>query len=161
MYRYETHLHTAPVSRCASAGVRETLEYYKELGYEGVFITNHFLDGNINIDKEKYSIVLKYHNGISAFEKEVHLDVFQDDESASWWLCDKHGDYYVRVEFTPTDAIWDNKRMSYVIPADSLKLKYSDDSDCEEAVEAAKQTEPECLIIRRHHDNGIHYKMAK
>lgn len=50
MYRYETHLHTLPVSRCAQAGVEESLELYKELGYDGVFITNHFLDGNMNID---------------------------------------------------------------------------------------------------------------
>lgn len=50
MYRYETHLHTSPVSRCAKAGVRETLEYYQFLGYDGVFITNHFLDGHIGID---------------------------------------------------------------------------------------------------------------
>ena len=50
MYKYETHLHTYPVSKCASAGVRESLEYYKKLGYDGVFITNHFLDGYINID---------------------------------------------------------------------------------------------------------------
>lgn len=53
MYKYETHLHTFPVSRCAKASVRENLEYYKKLGYDGVFITNHFLDGNINIDKAK------------------------------------------------------------------------------------------------------------
>jgi len=52
MYRYETHLHTAPVSKCARAGVRETLEFYKNLDYAGVFITNHFIDGNINISKE-------------------------------------------------------------------------------------------------------------
>lgn len=51
MYRYETHLHTFPVSKCATAGVREVLEFYHGLGYDGVFITNHFLDGNINIDK--------------------------------------------------------------------------------------------------------------
>lgn len=50
MYKYETHLHTYPVSKCASAGVRESLEYYKKLGYDGVFITNHFLDGHINFD---------------------------------------------------------------------------------------------------------------
>lgn len=53
MYKYETHLHTFPVSRCSKSSVRESLEYYKELGYDGVFITNHFLDGNINIDKTK------------------------------------------------------------------------------------------------------------
>lgn len=50
MYRYETHLHTWPVSRCAKGRVRDTLAFYKKLGYAGVFITNHFLDGNINID---------------------------------------------------------------------------------------------------------------
>jgi histidinol phosphatase-like PHP family hydrolase len=50
-YKYETHLHTCPVSKCARATVRDNLEYYHELGYDGVFITNHFLDGNINADK--------------------------------------------------------------------------------------------------------------
>jgi dihydrodipicolinate synthase/N-acetylneuraminate lyase len=30
------------------AGVEETLKFYKALGYDGVFITNHFIDGNIN-----------------------------------------------------------------------------------------------------------------
>ena len=50
MYRYETHLHTAPVSACAKASVRESLAFYAGLGYDGVFITNHFLDGNIRID---------------------------------------------------------------------------------------------------------------
>lgn len=49
MYKYETHLHTRPVSKCAKASVRESLEFYKKSGYDGVFITNHFLDGNINI----------------------------------------------------------------------------------------------------------------
>ena len=50
-YLYETHLHTSPVSRCAHATVRENLEAYRDFGYDGVFITNHFLDGNINIDR--------------------------------------------------------------------------------------------------------------
>lgn len=53
MYRYETHLHTFPVSACAKASVRECLEFYKSEGYDGVFITNHFLDGNINYDKSR------------------------------------------------------------------------------------------------------------
>ena len=49
IYRYETHLHTSPVSKCGKVSVRENLEFYKELGYDGVFITNHFLDGNLNM----------------------------------------------------------------------------------------------------------------
>lgn len=50
MYKYETHLHTYPVSRCAAVDVYDSIDFYKEIGYDGVFITNHFLDGNINID---------------------------------------------------------------------------------------------------------------
>ena len=49
-YRYETHLHTAPVSRCADASAEDTLRFYRSPDYAGVFITNHFLDGNVNID---------------------------------------------------------------------------------------------------------------
>lgn len=52
MYKYETHLHTSPVSKCADASPREALEFYKKLGYDGVFITNHFIDGYFDCQKE-------------------------------------------------------------------------------------------------------------
>ncbi len=81
MYKYETHLHTSPVSKCASASVRECLEFYKKLGYDGVFITNHFLDGNINIDsslpyKEKIEFYFSdYEEGVK-IGKELGIKVF-------------------------------------------------------------------------------------
>lgn len=53
MYQYETHLHTSPVSKCGRASVRETLEYYKSLGFSGVFITNHFLDESMAMDPSR------------------------------------------------------------------------------------------------------------
>lgn len=81
MYKYETHLHTAPVSLCARAGVRETLEFYKELGYDGVFITNHFLDGNINVDQslsyeEKVNYYFADYEQGTAIGEEIGLKVF-------------------------------------------------------------------------------------
>ena len=51
MYLYETHLHTCPVSRCAGATPEESVQYYKSIGYAGIFVTNHFIDGNINVDR--------------------------------------------------------------------------------------------------------------
>lgn len=48
MYRYETHCHTSPVSKCGKASAEDTVLFYKKYGYDGIFITNHFLDGNIN-----------------------------------------------------------------------------------------------------------------
>ena len=51
MYKYETHLHTCPVSACSKATPEESVEFYKEIGYDGIFITNHFFDGNTRIDR--------------------------------------------------------------------------------------------------------------
>jgi len=48
MYLYETHMHTAPLSACAKASVRDSLTFYHAAGYAGVFMTDHFLDGNID-----------------------------------------------------------------------------------------------------------------
>lgn len=81
MYRYETHLHTAPVSACAKATVRENLEFYKELGYDGVFITNHFLDGNITRETDQtYEELIEffcsdYEEGVR-IGKELGIKVF-------------------------------------------------------------------------------------
>lgn len=72
MYRYETHLHTFPVSRCAKFDVRENLEFYKRIGYEGIFVTNHFLDANINIDKNlPYEQCIEFY--FSDYEKALEL----------------------------------------------------------------------------------------
>lgn len=81
MYKYETHLHTFPVSRCARATVRESLEFYKSLGYDGVFITNHFIDGNVNINEpmtyeEKINFYCSdYEEGLKLSE-EIGIKVF-------------------------------------------------------------------------------------
>ncbi|MBQ9920456.1 MAG: histidinol-phosphatase, partial [Clostridia bacterium] len=72
MYRYETHLHTFPVSRCAKASVEESLRFYKSIGYDGVFVTNHFVDGNINIDKAlPYEEQINFY--FSDYEKALEL----------------------------------------------------------------------------------------
>lgn len=85
MYRYETHLHTYPVSKCAKAGVRESLEYYKSLGYDGVFVTNHFLDGNLNMDKtlpyeEKIHFYFSDYEQAVEIGKELGIRVFSGVE---------------------------------------------------------------------------------
>ena len=86
-YRYETHLHTAPVSKCARATVREALEFYKSIGYAGVFLTNHFIDGNINIDKalpyeEKIEFFCSDYEVAKAIAPEIGIDVFFGIESS-------------------------------------------------------------------------------
>lgn len=50
LYRYETHLHTREASRCGVASAAEYIGYYKALGYQGIFVTDHFFNGNCAID---------------------------------------------------------------------------------------------------------------
>lgn len=87
MYRYETHLHTYPVSKCGRYGIRENLEFYKSMGYDGVFLTNHFLDANIGGDR-----TLPYEEQIEFFfsdieegeriQKDVGIKLFWGVESS-------------------------------------------------------------------------------
>lgn len=81
MYKYETHFHTYPVSACAKYDVRLNLEFYKSIGYDGVFITNHFLNGNINIDSDmdfskKIDFYLSDYYAAKSLENEIGIKVF-------------------------------------------------------------------------------------
>lgn len=81
MYKYETHLHTLPVSKCASATVRDALEFYKRIGYDGVFITNHFIDGNINVNRalpyaEKIEFYFSDYERAVSISEEIGISVF-------------------------------------------------------------------------------------
>ena len=73
MYRYETHCHTCPVSACGKSTVEDTVWFYKQLGYDGLFITNHFLDGNICYEVRNRSYEEQIHFYFSDYEKALVL----------------------------------------------------------------------------------------
>lgn len=41
-YRYELHCHTKDVSRCAKSYAGDAVRFYKERGYDGIVITDHY-----------------------------------------------------------------------------------------------------------------------
>ena len=51
MYIYETHLHTCQGSLCGRSLGREYVKAYQDLGYQGIFITDHFYHGNCAVDR--------------------------------------------------------------------------------------------------------------
>lgn len=51
MMRWETHLHTAEASKCASASAAEMAQTCKDAGYDGMFVTDHFYHGNTCVDR--------------------------------------------------------------------------------------------------------------
>ena len=50
-YRYETHLHTCQGSACASATGAEMARVHLDAGYTGIFITDHFFNGNTSVSE--------------------------------------------------------------------------------------------------------------
>lgn len=52
LYRYETHLHTVEGSACGVTPGREYPAIFKERGYDGIFITDHFFHGNTRPSRE-------------------------------------------------------------------------------------------------------------
>lgn len=114
----------------------------------------------INLEKDRYSVVLHYENGIVAHCKNVWMDMFADDE-VSVWLMDKKGYDYVQVSFDPSSAQWNDKVLGNVILPDAFRVSYYDydDNDAEEKalVAAAKNTKPAYITIKREFGKGIHY----
>ena len=51
-FKYETHLHTSEGSKCAVTKAVDYIKSYKKLGYSGIFITNHFFNGNTTVPKD-------------------------------------------------------------------------------------------------------------
>ena len=81
MFKYEMHMHTAPVSRCGHKNVTESLDFYKSEGYDGVFLTNHFLCGNVAIFEDmpyekKLDFYFSDYRDAVAYGKKIGLKVF-------------------------------------------------------------------------------------
>ncbi len=81
MYRYETHLHTREGSACSSAPADEMARAHKAAGYDGIFVTNHFFNGNTSVpaDLPWEERVRRYCEGYEIAKKtgdEIGLKVF-------------------------------------------------------------------------------------
>lgn len=81
-YLYETHCHTNLISACSSLSPEQMVELYAKNGYTGVFVTDHFLNGNcmpvIKAEKDFKKQIEMFFKGYEAV-KEVakdKLDVF-------------------------------------------------------------------------------------
>jgi hypothetical protein len=50
-YLYETHLHTVRGSACGVSRGRDYIKKYRDLGFTGIMVTDHFFNGNTAIDR--------------------------------------------------------------------------------------------------------------
>lgn len=80
-FRYETHAHTKEVSICSKISAVDLTRFYKEKGYAGICITDHFITGNTTVSKNlpwEQRIDLFCSGYEAAYEegKRIGIDVF-------------------------------------------------------------------------------------
>lgn len=80
-FLYETHMHTCQGSACGVSTGKEHARYYKEMGYTGIIITDHFFGGNTAADrslpwKERIEWFCSGYEDALAEGQKIGLDVF-------------------------------------------------------------------------------------
>ncbi len=81
MYKYETHLHTSESSACASANGEKQAMFYKSRGFTGIFVTDHFLNGNTTVPsglswQERVELFCRGYENAKSCGGKIGLDVF-------------------------------------------------------------------------------------
>ena len=82
MYKYEMHCHTSETSKCGKSTGAEMARLYHDLGYTGLFITDHFLTSpSTAVPKdlpweERIERFCKGYNSAKAEGNKLGLDVF-------------------------------------------------------------------------------------
>ncbi len=81
MYKYETHMHTSEASGCGLSSGAEMADKYKAEGYTGIFVTDHFFNGNTAVPrdlpwKDRIEMYCSGYENALKRGKEIGLDVF-------------------------------------------------------------------------------------
>ena len=78
MYKYETHMHTSEVSPCARSTAAEQVKAYKENGYTGIIVTDHFPTNHHRFPSwaKKIEFLLSGYETAKKEGEKIGLDVF-------------------------------------------------------------------------------------
>ena len=88
LYRYDTHIHTSEVSKCAKSSGREVAEAYHARGYDGIIITDHFFNGNTTVPRnlpwrERVELFTAGYRAAKKYGDRVGMQVFFAWEDSS------------------------------------------------------------------------------
>ncbi len=81
LYKYETHAHTSEVSLCGKISAVDLVRFYKEKGYSGLCVTDHFVTGNTTVSKklpweQRIELFCKGFEIANEEGKRIGIDVF-------------------------------------------------------------------------------------
>ena len=80
-YLYETHMHTCLASACGVSTGKEHVRFYRDQGYTGIIVTDHFFGGNTAVPRnlpweERIDLFFRGYEDALEEGQKVGLDVF-------------------------------------------------------------------------------------
>ena len=127
-FRIELHAHTSPASGCADLKPAEVIERFKNVGYDGTAITNHFFIDCIDCQgKQEHIDIFKrnYHEALDAGEKygvKIYLGAelrFKNENDNDYLLYgfaeDELSDIYDTLNGTLEDFVKNYKKGSMLL----------------------------------------------
>jgi len=87
MFKLETHCHTSEGSKCGHITAEQQVIQYKNAGYDGIIITDHFVNGNSSVDRTlpwEEQMMIQFSGFKNAYNagKKTGLKVFEGIEFA-------------------------------------------------------------------------------
>lgn len=125
----------------------------------GLSFKDAIADLNImNMNAEEYTIKVYYNNGTMSVERDQEIDMF-GEKSYTTWLRACDGGYVCRVEFFPSDSIFDYHTGEHIIYGKDISILTKADGAEEEGEAAmdAFQAGIECIRIKRKAQRNMHY----
>lgn len=95
MYKIEMHCHTSETSPCAKTSAVELVKLYKDAGYNGIIITDHFCYSNFKNEDNWDNVVNRFLKGYLKAKEEAkkhHIDIYLGMEIR---FLDSNNDYLV------------------------------------------------------------------
>ena len=110
MFIYDTHVHSSECSGCAKNNVRELVHAYKEAGFSGFVLTNHFYHGNTALSRDIAweDFANAYYNAFLEAKAEgdkygvdviFGLEINKRFQKFFFDYSPKHASHFVAVEF--------------------------------------------------------------
>lgn len=109
----------------------------------------------VNIESERYNVVLHFENGMTLSSGSINIDLF-DQRKNRVYLYDDNGDNSAEVDFNTKHCVFDEKLMTNVVHAQNFKLRYYEEENSDIAKQL-KATKPKYLTVSRMHEHNIHY----
>ena len=111
----------------------------------------------VNLEPERYSVLLRFKDGSTLSLRNVTLDLFAEEPITVYWLEDRAGNELCCFEFDPQECVYDTKRLATVVPGEAINLSWSGSESDAERVKQLKEAGVDCAVLTRKAEKSIHY----